>query len=218
MNESERENQGQGGVGAQPPSHGISYEQRPGGAYVQPTPPQGGAYAQQTPPQGGYGQQSPPSGAQYAQQAPPRGTQYAQQARPQGHRYGQTPPSGYYGYGPQPIPPEVKRWNWGAFILNWIWGCGNGAYLALLCLIPGFNLVWVFVCGAKGNEWAWKSGKFKDLDTFLTTQRTWNIAGIILFCLSLLYVVVIIVSIVIGLMPWTDFVDDMGYREYESWY
>ena len=23
---------------------------------------------------------------------------------------------------PQAIPAEIDRWNWGAFLLNWIWG------------------------------------------------------------------------------------------------
>jgi Trk-type K+ transport system membrane component len=84
-------------------------------------------------------------------------------------------------------------------MLNWIWGCGNGAYLALLCLVPILNIVWVFVCGAKGNEWAWKSGKFKDLDTFLTTQRTWNIAGIILFVILIAYIAICIIFIALGI-------------------
>src|SRR6516162_11951094 len=37
---------------------------------------------------------------------------------------------------PKAIPAEIKRWNWGAFLLNWIWGIGNQTYIALLALIP----------------------------------------------------------------------------------
>ena len=37
---------------------------------------------------------------------------------------------------PQDIPPELDRWNWGAFLLNWIWGVGNNTYIALLTLVP----------------------------------------------------------------------------------
>ena len=33
---------------------------------------------------------------------------------------------------PKPIPPEIDRWNWGAFLLNWIWGVGNNTFIALL--------------------------------------------------------------------------------------
>jgi hypothetical protein len=34
------------------------------------------------------------------------------------------------------VPPEIRRWNWGAFLLNWIWGIGNDTYIALLLFIP----------------------------------------------------------------------------------
>jgi hypothetical protein len=108
------------------------------------------------------------------------------------------------------------KWNWGAFMYNWIWGCGNGAYLSLLSLIPIFNIVWIFVCGARGNVWAWKSGKFKDLDTFLTTQRTWNIAGLITFLITLVIVVVEIIVIVFGVLSLSSLpmLDQGGYTDF----
>jgi hypothetical protein len=34
------------------------------------------------------------------------------------------------------VPPEIRRWNWGAFLLNWIWGIGNHTYIELLTMIP----------------------------------------------------------------------------------
>lgn len=80
-----------------------------------------------------------------------------------------------------PVPEEIKKWNWGAFSLNVIWGIGNKAYLPLLCLIPIFGLIWVFVCGVKGNEWAWQSGNYTDLESFQKVQATWNRAGWIMF-------------------------------------
>jgi len=46
------------------------------------------------------------------------------------------------------LPPEIKGWNWGAFFLSWIWGLGNGTYIALLCLIPFVNIVMIFIPGA----------------------------------------------------------------------
>ena len=85
------------------------------------------------------------------------------------------------------IPPEIKKWNWGAFIFNAYWGFGNRAYLALLCLIPYFGFIWMFVCGFKGNEWAWKSGTFKDVETFLAVQKTWNKGGLVNFIVSATY-------------------------------
>ncbi|MDA3730098.1 ribonuclease G [Niameybacter massiliensis] len=85
------------------------------------------------------------------------------------------------------IPVEIKKWNWGAFIFNIWWGVGNKTYLPLLCLIPYFNFIWMFVCGFKGNEWAWKSNNYQheDLQKFLTIQKTWNRGGIAKFIFSL---------------------------------
>jgi len=34
----------------------------------------------------------------------------------------------YSGQGDLPeadMPAEIRRWNWGAFFLTWIWGVGN---------------------------------------------------------------------------------------------
>lgn len=95
------------------------------------------------------------------------------------------------------VPQEVKKWNWGAFVLTIFWGIGNKTYLPLLCLIPVFNVIWVFVCGAKGNEWAWKSGMFSDLETFRATQATWNRAGLVVFILILSLVVLYILLAVL---------------------
>ena len=50
---------------------------------------------------------------------------------------------------PAEIPPELDRWNWGAFFLNWIWGIGNSTFIALLTLIPGVNFIMIFVLGAR---------------------------------------------------------------------
>lgn len=90
---------------------------------------------------------------------------------------------------PGVVPAEVKKWNWGALQFNIMWGIGNKCYLPLLCLIPLFNIVWVFVCGAKGNEWAWKKGNYTDVETFLAVQSTWNRAGIVGFIILMVFLV-----------------------------
>lgn len=95
------------------------------------------------------------------------------------------------------VPAEIKKWNWGAFTFNAFWGIGNYNYLPLLCLIPIFNLVWMFVCGFKGNEWAWKSGKFSNVEDFLATQATWNRAGLVSFIIGL--VIFVLYAILFGL-------------------
>ncbi|WP_172380937.1 cytochrome c oxidase assembly factor Coa1 family protein [Vibrio sp. Vb339] len=75
------------------------------------------------------------------------------------------------------IPPDIKGWSWGAFLLNWIWGVGNGTYIALLMFIPLVNIVMIFVLGFKGNEWAWRNRLWRDVDHFKSTQKKWRNAG-----------------------------------------
>lgn len=88
------------------------------------------------------------------------------------------------------MPQEIKGWNWGAFSYNIMWGIGNKTYLPLLCLIPLFNIVWIFVCGFKGNEWAWQKGDYKDVETFLTVQKTWSRAGVVNFIIAIVSITI----------------------------
>jgi len=76
------------------------------------------------------------------------------------------------------VPPEIRRWNWGAFLLNWIWGIGNDTYIALLTMIPLVDIVMPFVLGAKGSEWAWRNKRWRDVAHFKRVQRNWAIAGV----------------------------------------
>ncbi len=78
------------------------------------------------------------------------------------------------------VPPELKGWNWGAFLLNWIWGIGNSTYIAFLMFVPLVNIVMFFMLGAKGNEWAWRNRTWRDIEHFKQTQRKWRNAGLIL--------------------------------------
>jgi hypothetical protein len=95
------------------------------------------------------------------------------------------------GYNYDEVPAEIKKWNWGAFVYTWIWGIGSHAYLTLLALIlPG---IWNIVSGILGNQWAWKSGQFKDTETFLAVQKTWNRAGLVQF-------IVTVASFVLGIV------------------
>ena len=98
------------------------------------------------------------------------------------------------------VPEEVKGWSWGAFVLTWIWGIFNSVWIALLCFIPFFSLVWAIVLGVKGNEWAWRNKKWDSIEHFKSTQRSWNIAGIVVFAISIVAgVVAIIVAVVVPL-------------------
>ena len=82
--------------------------------------------------------------------------------------------------GAQDIPPELDRWNWGAFLLNWIWGVGNNTYIALLTLVPLVGFVMPFVLGAKGSRWAWRNGRWDSVEHFKRVQRLWAIWGTII--------------------------------------
>ncbi|MFZ2100883.1 MAG: cytochrome c oxidase assembly factor Coa1 family protein [Oricola sp.] len=86
---------------------------------------------------------------------------------------------------PAEIPRELDRWNWGAFLLNWIWGIGNSTFIALLMFVPFVNIVMIFILGAKGSKWAWRNRYWRDAEHFRRTQRKWAIAGFILLALSL---------------------------------
>jgi len=86
------------------------------------------------------------------------------------------------------IPAHLDRWNWGAFLLNWIWGIGNSVWIALLCLIPVVNVVMMFVLGAKGSRWAWQSRLWRDEEHFRRTQRNWAIAGLVVWLTIPLFV------------------------------
>jgi hypothetical protein len=81
---------------------------------------------------------------------------------------------------PQDIPPELDRWNWGAFLLNWIWGVGNNTYIALLMFVPFVGLVMPFVLGAKGSRWAWRNGRWDSVEHFKRVQRLWAIWGVVI--------------------------------------
>jgi hypothetical protein len=79
---------------------------------------------------------------------------------------------------PEHLPDHLHKWSWGAFALNWIWGLGNGVYIALLMFVPGVNLVMPFILGAKGNLWAWQKGNWDSEQDFLRTQKIWNRVGV----------------------------------------
>jgi Cytochrome oxidase complex assembly protein 1 len=83
---------------------------------------------------------------------------------------------------PKPIPPEIDRWNWGAFLLSWIWGVGNNTFIALLALIPIVGQVAMpFVLGFKGSRWAWRNGRWDSVEHFKRVQRLWAIWGAIIW-------------------------------------
>lgn len=96
-----------------------------------------------------------------------------------------------------PFPAELNYWNWGAFLLSWIWSIGNQVWIGLLVLLSFIpvigviiSLVMTILLGIKGNEWAWKAKKWDSIEHFKTVQRKWAKWGVIL----------LIAGVVIGIL------------------
>lgn len=84
------------------------------------------------------------------------------------------------------VPEEIKGLNWGAFLLNWIWGIGNQVWIALLALIPCINLFVAIYLLIKGNELAWQSGRqWESVEQFKAVQAAWTKWGLIILVLSI---------------------------------
>lgn len=103
------------------------------------------------------------------------------------------------------FPTTEKRgpklgWNWGAFIMPVQFALGNGAYLALLVLVPVINLIWCFVAGSQAAQWAYESGKFANVDEFNGAMESWNRAGKItaIICLAFIALYILLGAALIG--------------------
>jgi hypothetical protein len=96
---------------------------------------------------------------------------------------------------------EIKGWNWGAFLLSWIWGIGNNVWIALLAIIPWGGLVMAIVLGVKGNEWAWRAKKWDNIEHFKRTQKTWAKWGIGIF-LGIIILNVLLVLLIPNMTYW----------------
>ncbi len=70
--------------------------------------------------------------------------------------------------------PQINRWDWGAFLLNWIWGLGNRTFVALLMSVPLVSFATMFVLGAKGSAWAWLNRRWESVQQFQAVQRRWT--------------------------------------------
>jgi serine/threonine protein kinase len=79
----------------------------------------------------------------------------------------------------QQIPDEIQGWNWGAFLLPWLWLWTNQVWAGLFCFVPQVGWITIIALGAKGNEWAWKSRRWRSIQHFKEHQRGWAIAGLL---------------------------------------
>jgi hypothetical protein len=83
------------------------------------------------------------------------------------------------------VPAEVPGWNWGAFLLGWIWGIKNRTWIALWTFIPIVGIPVMFILGAHGSEWAWRNRQWQSVEQFKRTQRRWSWYGLIVTVLAL---------------------------------
>ena len=96
------------------------------------------------------------------------------------------------------VPPEIKKWNWGAFLLNGFWGIGNETYIALLSFVPNVGLIMAFVLGFKGNEWAWQNKRWESIEHFQRVQRKWAqwAVGILIGSFTFLFLLFLILILI----------------------
>ena len=88
-------------------------------------------------------------------------------------------------------------WNWGAFCLPWLWLFPNQVWCGLLSWIPHIGWLVAIRMGAKGNEWAWKSRRWRSIEHFKAHQRGWATAGILIgFPFSLMIWLLAIAAII----------------------
>jgi hypothetical protein len=98
------------------------------------------------------------------------------------------------------VPDEILGWNWGAFFLNLIWSIGNSVWIGLLMLVPGVNIVMMFVLGAKGSEWAWKNKRWNSIEHFKSTQGSWAKVGLILWIAGIVfYIIIMAITCAVGM-------------------
>jgi|GEM_PF-2322837 len=107
-----------------------------------------------------------------------------------------------------PLPDEIKKFNWGAFFLTWIWGIGNNSYITLfaflayfvasvansLGVVLPFCLAFNIYCGVMGNQWAWKNKTWESTEYFNRVQKRWAIGGVLFFILTRILTTLLIVS------------------------
>jgi len=108
----------------------------------------------------------------------------------------------------QNADPFLKKWNWGAFLLSWIWSFGHGLTMwGILALAAAFvpivgGLVSFGIAiylGLKGNELAWQTGRFASLDAMKQTEQKWTKWAIILFVAVMVLVVLgVVAALVLG--------------------
>lgn len=97
------------------------------------------------------------------------------------------------------VPDTVKnKFNWGAFLMTWVWGIFNNSFITLtfvilmiLTLISSLkisaitfiflflDLIFMIWFGIKGNTWAWQNKRYSGIARFHEVQKKWAIGSLI---------------------------------------
>jgi hypothetical protein len=80
---------------------------------------------------------------------------------------------------PSDLEAELKKWNWGAFLLTFIWGMAHGVMRSFLVFVPFYGFYEWFMLGLHGNRWAWEKRRWESVEKFHQSQRSWAKWGII---------------------------------------
>lgn len=161
----------------------------------------------------------PPSGRagrpteQYNRTGGGRPTQYKERNSPVPERiqsrHMPPPPPPVADTSGQELDAALRRWNWGAFLLGWVWAAFHRCYWPMFLLVLSlFNLfistasavaggvgnllialagigINIYL-GLNGSRIAWEAGCFDSLQHFQSKERAWRNAGFILIGVSLL--------------------------------
>lgn len=104
------------------------------------------------------------------------------------------------------VPPEIQGWNWGAFLLPGVWCLSNRVWIGLVAwadptFIISLGVPWLtmgVILGIKGNEWAWRSRRWRSIAEFKAHQRKWAIAAWII--MGIITTVFLVFLVIIGLL------------------
>jgi len=99
------------------------------------------------------------------------------------------------------VPPGLGEWNWGGFLLTWIWGIGNNVWWSFLVFVPYLGaMVIPWVLAFKGNEWAWQNKRWESIEHFQKVQRTWTKWGFGITIVATLLLAIMLVGGVLLLL------------------
>jgi hypothetical protein len=100
------------------------------------------------------------------------------------------------------IPDEIRGWNWGAFLMNWLWAAFNGAFdtttlvlfatLFIPCVGFATGLGLAIYCGTSGSERSWRRKRWESVEHFKSVQQGWAIAGFCIWGLAILMWIIVL--------------------------